>query len=176
MEGIDPRRVIRTLQDARDIVSSDWGSCSADADAHGASCVSVAIVAAGGLATPESMAAHVALLAAVGVEVPDDWDGAQRAAWDFNDAQTSRASVLAATSKAIANLEAIDPEPSPNADAALEVMQACETAGAVVAHHITREHPELDEREVASCVTSELFYAAQDTAQTCAIGVKLERA
>lgn len=58
-------------------------------------------------------------------------------------------------------------EPTPNADACLSVMGACDVAGAVLASFICLEHPHMDEYEIAALASAELFYAAQDTAQAC---------
>lgn len=66
-------------------------------------------------------------------------------------------------------------EATPNADAALEVIAACESAGAVVARHIVAQHPQMDVDEITDLTSAELFYAAQDTAQACSAGVKLAR-
>lgn len=102
----------------------------------------------------------------------------------WNDSHT-HAEVLAAFDKAIASIEAqinplvygfVLPEPTPNADAALAVLEACEEAGGVVARQIVTGRPDLDFEEVSNVAASELFYAAQDTAKTCFLGVKVERA
>lgn len=104
--------------------------------------------------------------------------------WNDEDGRT-HPEVLAAFDKAIAAIEAqinplaygfVLPEPTPNADAALAVLEACEEAGGVVARQIVTNRPGLDFEEVASVAASELFYAAQDTAKTCFLGVKVERA
>lgn len=67
-------------------------------------------------------------------------------------------------------------EPTPNADAFLAVLGACESAGRVLAGLVVEQYPGMDFGEVADVAASELFYAAQDTAWAFELGVKVERA
>lgn len=100
---------------------------------------------------------------------------------DWNDSHT-QAEVVAAFDRAIqAAVSEAQPatepdDPTPLADAAIEVMRACDDAGTVVARHVLAERPELDAAEIGSMVAAELFYAAQDATRACMLDVRLERA
>jgi len=65
---------------------------------------------------------------------------------------------------------------TPDADDALEIMAACDMAGAVLARHIVRENPRMDLAEITALASGEFFCAAQDTARAASLGVKVERA
>lgn len=104
----DSRQVIGVLQDARELVRDDWGCSNLDVPfetAHGSMCASVAICS-GRHAEIVQLEAHAAFLRGAGVTVPRNRENIYQAVYDFNDAQTSRISVLAAFDRAIATVEA----------------------------------------------------------------------
>src|SRR5205823_867213 len=135
----DPRKVLGVLQDARELVRGDWGNSNEHVDANGMHCASVGIKRASGgplaLMAPEVMAAHVAFLRAVDVPVSAEDEEVLATVYLWNDSQASVDPVLAGFDKAIANLEA-ELEPTPQADATLAVMAACDQAGEVIARQI----------------------------------------
>lgn len=177
----DPQSVLEVLRDARERVRTGWGVGRLDVPlevAPGRSCASVAISDVL-FARPVydcylAADAHNAILEAVGL--PPTADESFAAVWRWNDSQPSRWPVVAAFDRAIETLEAqLAPEPTPNADALLEVLDACTRAGEVVARYIVTNCPQSDLREVTTLVATELFYAAQDTAQAVSLGVTVQR-
>jgi hypothetical protein len=104
----NPRQVIGLLQDARDLVALDWGNANMDVpweSASGLFCASVAITSPGIGDESLVIAAHVALLQAAGIEVPESWDEIYAAVYRWNDAQTNAYAVLGVFTGAIVALE-----------------------------------------------------------------------
>jgi hypothetical protein len=190
----DSRQVLGILKDARGLVDRAWvqgsrGQCQTG-EASGGYCASVSITCAQGY--DEDYAAHKAFLRATGIPVPTRMGDMLNAVYAFNDAQTSKAPVLAAFDKAITALEneiacdalmaelaeaeiVLPPEPTPLADATIEVILAIEECGTVLARQIVSAHPQMDEREVRSMCCADLFSAAKDAAWACDMGVVIER-
>lgn len=178
-------QVLEVLQEARELVFDHWGTGNPNIedDGWGAMCASVAISTAAEHDRSNSiMEAHVAVLEAAGLPVPDNEGGILAAVYEWNDAQTNRRPVVEAFDLAIAKemfnrlgTPDEDPdaaetsEPTPNADAMLEVMGACDKAGEVVARYIVSEHPGMDLTEMQTLASQELFYAAQDCARVGAL-------
>lgn len=165
----DPSQVLEVLRCARGLVACNWASGNPDVPAFGSTCASVGIQVACfelGLDVPEL--AHKAVLSAAGIVLRDDQDP-YATVYAWNDNQTDVSPVLAAFDLAIAKLsiESSDEPAHMAVENALAIIEACDHAGAVVAHQIVSERPDLDERKVASAAAAELFYAAQDTAQVC---------
>lgn len=184
----DPQQVLKVLRAAKDSIADErnWTNDGVLCDTTGRICALGAVGRALGISDEmlrdqgngtydslEKQPAVIALAKASESNAADPTVAVYRA----NDRQ-HHADVLALFDKAIALVEgewADSILATPNADAALEVMAACDTAGAVVARHIVRAHPRMDLREITTLVSGELFYAAQDTAQACELGVKVER-
>lgn len=162
-------QVLEVLRTARGLAETHWGTTNLDIsmdDASGWMCASIAISSVAGECTGDlSVEAHAAFLKAAGQDIPDSGAAILEAVYAFNDAQLDKAPVIAAFDRAIAVFEAIDP--TPEADALIEVMAACDAAAKVAAHHVVAERPDLPSREVERLMSSELFYAAQDAAEAC---------
>lgn len=163
----DVSQVQDVLQKARKLTEAHWGTTNLDVrvcDASAWMCASVAIgtVVDADYMGDLSIEAHAAFLKAAGQDIPDSAAAILEAVYSFNDAQTDSSPVLDAFDRAITSID-----PTPNADSALAVLAALDQAGHAVAHQIVSERSDLDEVAIASLASSELFYAAQDTAQAC---------
>ena len=196
----DSQKVLEVLRRARGLIEdpANW-TRGMVGDRSGRVCAVGAVGRAIGLdftnvCTPEYYAdeavarAHPAIAALVAVAPKSDIETALSPVARVNDEQ-GHAAVLALFDRAIERTEAEirilsnliiyedepTPDPTPNADAALAVMEACESAGEVVARQIVSMNPELDFDHLAEVAASELFYAAQDTAWAFEMGVKVER-
>ena len=104
------RALLGLLQDAREMVRDDWGTCNVDAPwerSHGRHCASVSIIEAANAEgfhskSATSVAAHIFFLRGAGVNVPANEDQVLEAVCRFNDAQVDRRAVVAAFDKALA--------------------------------------------------------------------------
>lgn len=110
----DPQQVLDILRDARELVQNDWTTTNLEVsleEAGGRHCASLAIRSACNDDFDETRAAHIAFLVGAGIHLPTDTDigSIYGLVFALNDAQTSRAPVVATFDKAIAMLK--PPEP-----------------------------------------------------------------